>query len=140
MTQPIRTAVLAAGIACFAWLTSGSAAIAAPAGLGLEPVEGNHAVLAVSPGEVVSATEAALEDLGILRVATKYEGDDARVIARTHRGEKVRIQVTPRGADGSRVEIKLGLFGDPDLRERLFAGLFDELARSNGVLFTIASR
>ena len=128
-------------VAALAVLASGCAVTAASTGLGVAYAKGNLESLVPAPSdEVLTATEAALDQLGIFRVATDFEGASAKVLGRTPEGKKVQVRIIPKGKNASKVAVRVGTFGNQRLRNEIFAGVYDQLAPSDGLAAEPASR
>jgi Protein of unknown function (DUF3568) len=102
---------------------------AAGAGAGVAYVRGSsEGTLEGSPEQVATAAEQAFLQLGLVVVSSTSGPANAEVVARTQRDEKVDVTVTAESANLSRVEVRVGTFGDRTLQGRVLGEISDHLA------------
>ena len=73
------------------------------------------ASLGTELGAVVKATGRSIEQLKFARVAESADAFSARFTARTAQDKKIEIVLTKIGEDLTKVEIRVGVFGDEDV-------------------------
>jgi hypothetical protein len=102
-------------------LVSGCLAVAAGAGAGaVAYVKGTlESNLPTEYNKVVKATQQAVTQLEFAKISEKKDGLKAEFVARTALDKKVEINVTKSGDKLTKVEIKVGLFGDQPLSQSI---------------------
>lgn len=112
----IRRLLALAGCACVLALNPGCLAVAAGAGAGAVAfVEGKLvATLNVDLNSAGSATHRALDQLGLITISDKKDAFTDNFVARTADDKKVTVVLTRTGDRQTKVEIRVGVFGDKD--------------------------
>jgi hypothetical protein len=96
-------------------------AAAAGAGAGVAYAKGDlEATLDGTPPEIVSAAEAALEDMEIAVTAARSTALDGEVRGETARDKDVSISVAKRSDATSRLSIRVGTFGDESMSRAIY--------------------
>lgn len=76
---------------------------------------------------VISASNDAVEKLELARISEAKDVFSAVIIARTAEDKKVRIKLTKEGEKMTKVQIRIGIFGDEEksraILDRINAGL-----------------
>lgn len=78
-------------------------------------------------GAVSKATEAAIRELKLARVSGSVDGVSGEYLLRTASDEKVQINLKTAGVDATEVQIRVGLFGDQEISQRVLAAIQEEL-------------
>ena len=107
---------------CWAlWLGGG---VAAGAGAGVAATsyaKGSlRSHLDQNPVEVANATEKAFASLGVNKVSSNSSALSAEIIGRTSGDDKVKVIAETEGANGSKLSIRVGVFGDEAQSLRIF--------------------
>lgn len=101
---------------------------AAAGGAGVAYAMGEfEATVEGSPKETVQAARRALDDLDIHLVASDSTSVDGRVEGRTALDKKVVIAVTRVDDERSKVEIRVGTWGDEALSRRVYERIVERL-------------
>jgi len=114
---------------CWAiWL--GGGILAAGAAVGVTAyVEGNLEVtLDNPPAEVAKATEKAFATLGIAKVSATSSALSSEIIGKTTKDDKVRVVADAVGEKGSKLSIRIGVFGN----EAESLKIYDEIRKNLG--------
>lgn len=113
-----------AALAVVALAASGCAVAAASTGLGVAYSKGNvETVVAATPEEVAAAAEATFDEMGIRLAVREQHEARTRVVGWTPEGKKVKVTAKPRGAESSKVAVRVGTFGNQVLRNQVYSGL-----------------
>jgi hypothetical protein len=117
MKTSLKTWLVVAAAAGSMALTGCVAMVAAGAGAGaVAYVQGKlEAPLDAHYAKAVRAVDRAIEQLEFARISEKKDALTAIFVARTAEDKKVTIRVSKVGDQSSRVEIRVGLFGDETL-------------------------
>jgi len=138
--QPRKPILTLLTLAALASVASGCAVTAASTGLGVAYAKGNiETFVAASPEEVKTAAEAAFEELGVELVAVESSPGQLRVVGWLPEGKKVKVKVQPRGTEASKVYVRVGVFGNQQLRHQVYGQLMAELGTAAGGAPTTAA-
>jgi len=117
---PLRHVVILAAALAAAAVLSGCLAAGAGAGAAVAYVKGQlETSLATDYAKVVKAAQQAITQLEFAKISEKKDGLKAEFVARTALDKKVEINLTKTGDKLTKVEIKVGLFGDQDLSQAI---------------------
>ena len=111
---------LASGCLAVAGAAAGGAGVAYAMGEFEATVEGG-------PKQAVEAARRALDELDIHLVASDSTSVDGRVEGRTALDKKVTIAATRVDEQRTRLEIRVGTWGDEDLSRRIYEEIVDRL-------------
>jgi ribosomal protein L9 len=79
------------------------------------------------PDKVTAAAKAALEDLQFKFVMATNSKVDGYLTAKTAQNEDVVVKINSAGVDVSKVEVKVGAFGDEGISLRIISGIQSKL-------------
>ncbi len=125
--QHIRTFTLAFGLTALAGL-----ATFAPGCDSAQPGVSNEmgtyvARIKGEPDKVTAAAKAALDDLQFKFVMATNSKVDGYLTAKTAQNDDVVVKINSAGADLSKVEVKVGAFGDEGISLRIISGIQSKL-------------
>lgn len=104
------------------------AAAAAGTGATVAYVKGDlEADLDARPEAVVSATKAALQDMGFVVMRSSASSVDGRVFARTAQDKKINVDVESISEGTSRVSIRVETFGNEALSRQILDKIQEKL-------------
>ena len=84
------------------------------------------------PHQITAAAKAVAEELSLNEISANATALDGIVTAQTAREKKVKIKITSRGANVSKVAIAVGTFGDEAIGIDLFQRIEAKLADAQG--------
>ena len=134
VNKVLRVCSLAAAMlvcsGCWALWLGGGALVGAGVAVGVTAyVEGNLEVsLDHTPVDVAKATEKAFATLGITKVSSTSSALSTETIGRTSKDEKVRVVADAAGERGSKLSIRIGVFGNEAESMRIY----DEIRKNLG--------
>lgn len=80
-----------------------------------------------SLADTVKATSKALKNLQFAAIATKSDAISGIVTAKTARDEKIEITITSVTPTQTRLDIRVGSFGDKPVSQRILSEILNEL-------------
>ena len=80
-----------------------------------------------SLADTVKATSKALKNLQFAAIATKSDAISGIVTAKTARDEKIEITITSVTPTQTRLDIRVGAFGDKPVSQRILSEILNEL-------------
>lgn len=110
---------------------SGCLLVAAAAGTGatVAYVKGDvESTLDSTPDKVTEASKSALEEMELRVIASSSSKVDGDVVARTAGDAKVHIVVKSQGEKTSHISIRVGVFGDQSMSNRILMKINEKLA------------
>lgn len=110
---------------------SGCLLVAAAAGTGatVAYVKGDvESTLDSTPDKVTEASKSALEEMDLRVIASSSSKVDGDVVARTAGDAKVHIVVKSQGEKTSHISIRVGVFGDQAMSNRILMKINEKLA------------
>jgi len=121
LTRLLRRSALGAALAGSLALTSGCflVAVGAAAGAGAGAVAYEKgdltATLAHHVDHVTTATDSALQQMQLVKVNESRDDVSAALTARTSDDKKIEIKITRNSDDTTKIDIRVGTFGDEAL-------------------------
>ncbi len=130
---PVRSGTsLVLSLLMLCWMTAATGCVAvaaaAGAGAGVAYVQDElRATVDASPEEVVEAARRALDDMDIAVLSHEFSDVDGQINARTARDRRVAIRVNRETDTTSRIGIRVGLYGNRDISQRIYDGIKEQL-------------
>jgi hypothetical protein len=118
----VRAALAAAILGLFLTTQAGCLLIAAGAATGgtVAYLKGDSEILMDgTPSQVASAAEKSAKDLGLHVVSNQSSELDSKVITRTADDVRVVVYAKAQGEKVSRVYVRMGVFGDDAMQQRM---------------------
>jgi hypothetical protein len=124
----VRVAVVVAAVGCLSALGGCVAAVVAGGCAGVAYVNGASVIDVEGDPQVVrAAAEQAFLQLGFAVISSDGRPDEAEIVARTGKDEKIRVVITREGCNVSKVAVRARTFGDRCLQNRVLSQITQNL-------------